>query len=202
MAFPEHCNDQMCLCSGGKHVMCMRGKEINEANRNLLLGLVAGKSKAMAHVVGPIYVASSWRNAVYPGVVQSLRDAGLSCYDFRNPLDGECGFSWRQTGADEDYVNGDTWLPERIVETLEHPAALRGFELDFGAMRDARACVLVMPCGRSAHIEAGYFVGAGRPLHVLLTAPAEPELMWRLAYESGGAIHITIESVIKALVEE
>lgn len=31
-----------------------------------------------------IYVASSWRNALYPNVVQRLRDARHEVYDFRN----------------------------------------------------------------------------------------------------------------------
>ena len=31
------------------------------------------------------YVASSWKNTYYLGVVQALRDAGHEVYDFRNP---------------------------------------------------------------------------------------------------------------------
>jgi hypothetical protein len=41
-------------------------------------------------------------------------------------------------------------------------------------------CV-VMPCGRSAHLEAGWFVGQGRRLAVLLSGDEEPELMYRMA---------------------
>lgn len=152
----------------------------------------------------PVYVASSWRNDHQPVVVRALREAGVDCYDFRNPAEGEHGFSWKECGPkgksdDRGYVHGDMWEPSEIVQTLEHPVARRGFGLDFGAMRRSRACVLVMPCGRSAHIEAGYFVGAARPVHVLLTGPAEPELMWRMAYESGGAIHVDLASVVEAL---
>lgn len=147
-------------------------------------------------VTGPVYVASSWRNEHQPGVVAALREAGVDCYDFRNPTDGDHGFSWHQVTA-RPY--DDDWAPGEIVDTLRHPIAVRGFGLDFEAMRHARACVLVMPCGRSAHIEAGYFVGAGRPLHVLLTAPTGPELMWRMAYETGGSIHSALETVVAAL---
>ncbi len=46
----------------------------------------------------------------------------------------------------------------------------------------ADACVLVLPCGRSAHLEAGYFAGAGKPLLILL-ADGEPELMYKMASE-------------------
>jgi nucleoside 2-deoxyribosyltransferase len=47
-------------------------------------------------------------------------------------------------------------------------------------MQWADAGVLLLPCGRSAHLEAGYFVGSGKPLFVLL-ADGEPELMYRMA---------------------
>jgi hypothetical protein len=66
-------------------------------------------------------------------------------------------------------------------------------------MKLARACVLVLPCGRSAHIEAGYFVGAEKPLHILLTSRSEPELMWRMAYETGGGIYTSLLDIIEAL---
>jgi len=49
-------------------------------------------------------------------------------------------------------------------------------------MRKADVCVLLLPSGRSAHLEAGYFVGAGKHLFVLLADSAqEPELMYKMA---------------------
>lgn len=42
----------------------------------------------------------------------------------------------------------------------------------------ADCCVLLLPCGRSAHFEAGYFWGAGKPVHILLAERNEPELMY------------------------
>lgn len=46
-----------------------------------------------------IYVASSWRNAFQPSVVDALRADGHDVYDFRHPPtdgDGADGFSWRE----------------------------------------------------------------------------------------------------------
>ena len=178
------------------HAQRARWRIDSEVFRRLQLD----REHGVAPPTGPVYVASSWRNAHQPEVVGALRAAGVDCYDFRNPAEGEHGFSWQQVGA-SDYQHGDRWEPSEIGRVLDEPTALKGFDLDFGAMRDARACVLVMPCGRSAHIEAGFFVGAWRPLHVLLTGPAEPELMWRMAYESGGGIHASIDELVAALAE-
>jgi hypothetical protein len=122
-----------------------------------------------------IYVASSWRNLMQPGIVVALRRAGHEVYDFRNPKEGDKGFGWRE--IDPSWKG---WSPEKFRDNLSHPVAERGFKADFDAMKWADTCVLVMPCGRSAHLEAGYFVGSGRPLYIFLS-DGEPELMYRMA---------------------
>lgn len=43
-----------------------------------------------------IYVASSWKNEYQPEVVKRLRELGHSVYDYRNPAEGDHGFSWRE----------------------------------------------------------------------------------------------------------
>lgn len=131
-----------------------------------------------------IYVASSWRNEDQPNVVKVLRAAGHTVYDFREPRPGEHGFAW--SDIDSEWQD---WLPSEFRAALTHPLAVEGFMSDFTAMRHADACVLVMPCGRSAHLEAGWFVGAGKPLAILL-ADGEPELMYRMAY-TGICIDLT-----------
>ena len=40
-----------------------------------------------------IYVASSWRNTDYDGVIVLLKDAGYDVYDFRHPAPRERGLS-------------------------------------------------------------------------------------------------------------
>ena len=47
-------------------------------------------------------------------------------------------------------------------------------------MEKADTCVLVLPCGRSAHLEAGFFVGVDKKLIILLS-DGEPELMYSMA---------------------
>lgn len=124
-----------------------------------------------------IYVASSWRNAEQPAVVAALREQGHEVYDFRNPAPGQHGFSWSE--LDPDWLN---WTPEAYIAKLTtHPRAAEGFRLDKDALDWCNTCVLILPSGRSAHLEAGYAAGQGKDVVVLLSADKfEPELMYLL----------------------
>ena len=62
-------------------------------------------------------------------------------------------------------------------EALSTPIANDGYRSDMDGMEWADACVLVLPCGRSAHLEAGWFAGQGKPVFVLTQDGEEPELM-------------------------
>ena len=122
-----------------------------------------------------IYLASSWRNAQQPTILKALREAGHAVYDFRNPNPGNNGFHWSE--IDE---NWKSWDAETYRRALSHPVAEHGFSCDWNAMLWADSCVLLLPCGRSAHIEAGYFVGVNKRLIVLLDGQNEPELMYKM----------------------
>lgn len=122
-----------------------------------------------------IYVASSWRNEFYEDVVCSLRAAGHDVYDFRNPPSGDEGFKWSCVA--EDYMD---WAPQEYRKQLMHPKAVRQFGNDIRAMESCDVCVLVLPCGRSAHTEAGWFAGRGREVFAYIPVRQEPELMYKL----------------------
>ena len=124
-----------------------------------------------------IYVASSWRNLLQQGCVQTLRAAGFEVYDFKNPREGDHGFSWKQVSEKP----AAEWKNQDYLKALQHPVAEAGFNSDFDAMKWADCGVLVLPCNRSAHLEAGWFVGIGKPLHILLAEDNEPELMYKMA---------------------
>lgn len=129
-----------------------------------------------------VYVASSWRNSLQPSVVGALRAVDLDVYDFRHPADADDGFHWSQVygrpGDAAEWVDG---VPaDEMVAGLAHPLAETGFRLDMDAMESCDTCVLVLPCGRSAHLELGWFVGQGRRTAILLEDPCQPELMYRM----------------------
>ena len=122
-----------------------------------------------------VYVASSWRNQYFPEVVKRLREAGHEVYDFRNPPHGGAGFHW--TDIDP---NAPDWTYAQYAEGLHHPLAERQFQADIDALTWADTCVLVLPCGRSAHTEAGWMAGAGKRVLAYIPEMVEPELMYKL----------------------
>ena len=126
-----------------------------------------------------IYVASSWRNEYYPKVVAKLREAGHDVYDFRNPPSGD----------------PMEWTPQQYRDMLQHPYAERQFRNDIEAMETCDTCVLVLPCGRSAHTEAGWFAGKGRMTIAYIPERQEPELMYKLFSDVCCSIDELIETL-------
>lgn len=123
-----------------------------------------------------IYVASSWRNLLQPGIVLALRRCGHDVYDFRNPAPGNKGFAW----SDID-PKWQSWSPAEYRAALQHPIAQAGYAHDIGALKACDACVLVLPSGRSASWEFGYAMGQGKRGAVVQLGDVEPELMYREA---------------------
>jgi hypothetical protein len=125
-----------------------------------------------------IYVASSWRNPIQQEIVAILRDAGHQVYDFRNPSPDNHGFAWSE--VNKEWLQ---WTPVQFIKDLYagHPAVIRGYKFDKDALDWCDTCVCVLPCGRSAHLEAGYAAGKGKlTLFYLHPDKFEPELMYLL----------------------
>ena len=136
-----------------------------------------------------IYVASSWRNHRYPDVIKALRDhvkPELDVYDFRNPGPEKYGFHWREIDP-----NWQQWTPAQFREKIHDPYCDIGFNTDMEALALSDLCLLVMPCGRSAHLEAGFAIGQGKSTAIYLS-DGEPELMFRMA----DRLLITLDEVL------
>ena len=123
-----------------------------------------------------IYVASSWRNLLHPGIVHALKRCGHDVYDFRNPAPGNEGFSWKEIMP--SYVLGGKVQPDEYREGLRHPIAAAGYASDIAALRWCDAVVAVMPFGRSASWEFGYAMGQGKRGYVVMLDDDEPDLMF------------------------
>ena len=126
--------------------------------------------------VPKVYVASSWKNDFQVAVVTACRSAGMDVYDFK---DSE-GFSWSEV-APGWHETEDTLTFEQYLEMVNHPRALTGYARDFTAMQQADVFVLVLPAGRSAHLELGWAVGQGKRTAILnMEQPVIPDLMYRM----------------------
>ena len=123
-----------------------------------------------------IYVASSWRNEYQQDIVALLRAEGHEVYDFKNPAPGNDGFHcWSE--IDEGWVN---WTPRAFRFGLSHSRAEESFNLDMEALNKAEIVVLLLPSGRSSHVEAAYHKGKGGPVIVHMPERCEPELMYKM----------------------
>ncbi|MHC4864621.1 MAG: hypothetical protein ACYTEX_11080 [Planctomycetota bacterium] len=136
-----------------------------------------------------VYVASSWRNELQQPVVKALREAGHIVYDFRDPTPGNHGFHWREIDP-----NWGHWKPFQMRDALNHPLAVEGHEYDRKALEWCDACVLVLPSGRSSHLELGLAIGWGKITTVLLS-DGDPEFAYRLV----DYLSLSVEDVVAFL---
>jgi hypothetical protein len=128
-----------------------------------------------------VYVASSWRNQVYPQVLEVLRGAGHEVYDFREQGVSWDGFEWNVT----DGVNSG-----ELLDVLNHPGVRSRFQRDMDALVSCDAVVCVLPCGRSAHLELGFGIGTGKRTVLLWHDGDEPDIM-----------HNAVDSIVFSLAD-
>ena len=142
-----------------------------------------------------IYVASSWSNPLQPSFVAELRRRGHEVYDFRHPQGRDDNNVWEELNINQEGVYG-----ENLIDALEHPLAQERFEEHHEAMCAADTCVLLLPAGRSAHIEAGYMKGLGKKVYVLGSVfdQNRPELMY-LTFDNFFCLY---ENLFDALEED
>lgn len=137
-----------------------------------------------------IYIASSWKNTLYHSTMAFLEEFQHTIMDWQDPDKGS--FKWLQTTE----IPVDKWTGTFYRDTiLTGERAKRGFNYDTGLMDKADACVLLLPAGRSAHLEAGWFAGAGKPLFIYMPVWEGPDLMYKFAQK----ICFTLEELVSAI---
>ena len=115
-----------------------------------------------------IYLASSRRNEAFHGVVKLLRDAGHEVFNFHENDTLNVGWETKHQ---------DTLAGHETPEVHGH------FKRDVDAMKWADAVVLVLPAGKSAHLELGWAAGRNDKLAIIYSPEpykGEPELMYRM----------------------
>ena len=105
------------------------------------------------------------------------------------PGQRDAAFPWSDN--DTEWMS---WTPTQFIDALDHPLAEAGFKSHMDGLTNAEALALVIPRGRSAHLEMGYAAGAGIPT-IILMSDGEPELMYRMATRFA----IDLDGVVESL---
>ena len=115
-----------------------------------------------------LYLIGSLRNPKIPEIGQYLRSLGHEVFD-----------DWWAAGPEAD----DCWKKYERSRGHSYRQALRGFaachvfEYDRYHLQRANLGVLVLPCGKSGWLEAGWLLGRGKPVYALLPE-SEEEVRW------------------------
>jgi hypothetical protein len=113
------------------------------------------------------YIIGSLRNPYVPELEKSIIKNCPTVKPFAE---------WHGAGSEADdafkeYHNG---LGRSFREALLSPAARHIFEFDKHHLDRCDGAILLMPSGKSCHLEAGYMVGKGKPV-LALYPDGEPE---------------------------
>lgn len=118
-----------------------------------------------------IYIASSWKNAErVRGFASYLRERGHQVFDFTSP-------EKRPDGFDNFVFHYSEYFdkPREEIDYIEFIKASytqRAFKSDLAGLDWADTVILMLPSGRSSHLEAGYAIGQGKDLFIYGDLPA------------------------------
>ena len=136
-----------------------------------------------------VYLIGSLRGPRIPPVAADLRAAGFEVFD-----------DWYAAGPEAD----DYWQKYEQARGRTYSEALAGFaanhtfNFDRTHLMRADAGVLVLPAGRSGHLELGYMVGMGKPGYILMDG--EPD-RWDVMYRFATGVYTNTEGLIGGLNE-
>lgn len=124
-------------------------------------------------MTGSIYLIGSLRSPRVPEVAKELRNAGHDVFD-----------DWYAAGPEAD----DWWQKyadnrgQTFEEALAGYPAQQVFNYDKTHLDRCSTAVLVLPAGKSGHLELGYFLGQHKPGYILLDGtPERYDVMYNFA---------------------
>ena len=121
-----------------------------------------------------IYLIGSLRNKNIPVLANTLRSEGFDVFDDWYAPGPECDDHWR------DY---EKQRSRSYADAISSPHAWNVFRFDKMYLDRASTVVLVMPAGKSGHLEIGYSIGMGKTGIVFFEdgEPARWDVMYRFA---------------------
>ena len=121
-----------------------------------------------------VYLMGSLRNENIPVIANEIRALGpYDVFDDWFAAGPEADDRWR------DYEKG---RGHDLVDALDGHSCNHVFSFDKEHIDSSDICILLLPAGRSGHLELGYAVGKGK--HTIICLDGEPErfdVMYRFA---------------------
>jgi hypothetical protein len=138
-----------------------------------------------------IYLIGSLRNPEIPKIAAKIREAGFEVFD-----------DWWSASEDADDWLRDYYRARNFSyqDMLNSHAAKHIFSFDKFHLDRADVGLLVMPAGKSGHLELGYMAGQGKRCFVLFNeVPERVDIMYQFA---NGGVYFDIDSLIGGLNEK
>lgn len=132
-----------------------------------------------------IYIIGSLRNENIPVVGNAVRAAGFDAFD-----------DWYGVGpkADDHWFDYEKQRGRTYAEALQGRAAQNTFALDRDNILRSEGVIMVLPAGKSGHLEFGFARGNGKPGVILFDK--EPE-RYDVMYNFASLVTDDIEDAIE-----
>jgi|ERR1035437_473349 nucleoside 2-deoxyribosyltransferase len=140
-----------------------------------------------------IYIIGSLKNRCIVNIGNALRDVGIDAFD-----------DWLSAGPEAD----DFWKEYADKRGLSYKEALEGhaakhvYEFDKFHLDRCDAALLVLPAGKSGHLELGYTLGKGKPGWILLDELVDKATMrYDVMYQFADGIFETLPDFMKYITQ-
>lgn len=137
-----------------------------------------------------IYLIGSLRNPKVPEIANELRAYGWDIFS-----DWYCA----SENADDRWQEHEKGRGLNFIEALNAPAAKHVFEFDKFHLDRCDMAVLLLPAGKSGHLEIGYMAGQGKSTFALFDT--EPD-RWDVMYQFLTGVAVDLATLIDQIKAE
>lgn len=137
-----------------------------------------------------VYVIGSLRNPKIPEISKQLREAGFDVFD-----------DWFAAGPEAD----DYWQKYEQNRGHDYKQALAGYaanhvyNFDKHHLDSCDIAILVLPAGKSGHLELGYCIGKGKQGYILFDTDGSMPDRWDVMYLFANGVFFRTEELIKEI---
>lgn len=139
-------------------------------------------------MIKSIYLIGSLRNEKIVEVGNAIRALGIEAFDDWSAPGPEADDYWKKYSE----ARGQTYF-----QALGSWAARHVFEFDKSHLDRCDASLLILPAGKSCHLEFGYTRGRGKPGWIIMDNPER----WDVMYQFANGVYTNADAFIASLVK-